>query len=409
VHPSDAPPPLAGIRVLAIEQMQALPFATQLLAHLGAEVVKVEAPGAGESGRAGRIAARDEKGRPVGATFLRNALGKRSIAIDLKTPEGVALVHRLAPHFDVVAENFKPGTADRLGIGYEALRENDPALIFVSVSGFGELGDSPYRSWPAYATVAEAMGGFYEGAREPEELPRAGQAGALGDISAALFATIGILAAIRRRDTSGIGSRVDISMYDAMLAMCDIHPFLWSMGVRDQGRARVAGVMDAFRARDGFFVIQALRPQHRDKLARAVGYPEWLEDERLAEARGWTTHLETLVRPGIEEWAGKLTRVEACEVLAQAGIAVGPVNGPGDIASDPHVEARQMLLEVDRPDGDPLLVVGNPVKFDAIEAAPAPSWPRLAADTADVLRSVLELGDAEIEDLARRGVIEVDT
>ena len=124
--------PLQGVRVLAIEQMQALPFATQLLAHLGAEVVKLEPPGQGESGRAGRIVASDEAGRPVGATFLRNGLGKRSIAIDLKAPEGVALVHRLVPHFDVVAENFKPGTLDRLGCGYEALRALHPKLIFAS-------------------------------------------------------------------------------------------------------------------------------------------------------------------------------------------------------------------------------------------------------------------------------------
>ena len=158
---SEPPGPLRGLRVLAAEQMQALPYATQLLAFLGAEVVKIEPPETGESGRGARPALRDTDGRMVGATYLRNNLNKRSVAIDLKRPEGLALVHRLVPRFDVFAENWRPATAERLGLGYAALAALHPGLVYVSVSGFGKLGRSPWASRAAYSSVVEAMGGLY--------------------------------------------------------------------------------------------------------------------------------------------------------------------------------------------------------------------------------------------------------
>ena len=204
--------PLEGVRVLAAEQMQALPFATQLLARLGAEVVKVEHPVDGESGRGAAPSIEDPEGRTVGATFLRNNLNKRSVGLDLKSPRGRELFIELAGRFDVVGENFKAGTMDRLGLGYDTLSKRWPELIYVSVSGFGNLGDSPYRSWPAYAMVPEAMSGLYEYSRRGDEPPRVIPAGALGDISSALFAVIGVQAALRHRDHTGRGQLVDIAM-----------------------------------------------------------------------------------------------------------------------------------------------------------------------------------------------------
>ncbi|MCB1258615.1 MAG: CoA transferase, partial [Microthrixaceae bacterium] len=180
--------------------MQALPFATQLLSRLGAEVVKVEHPVTGESGRGAMPAIKDPDGRNVGATFLRNNLNKRSVGLDLKDPRGRELFIRLAAGFDVVAENFKAGTMERLGLGFDELSAIYPRMIYVSVSGFGDRGESPYRSWPAYAIVPEAMSGLYEYARSGDEPPRVIPAGALGDISSALFAVIGIQAALRHRD-----------------------------------------------------------------------------------------------------------------------------------------------------------------------------------------------------------------
>src|SRR5205823_14874348 len=181
-----------------------------LLARLGADVVKVEPP-AGESGRGSQPAIADPCGREMGATFLRNNLGKRSVAIDLKATEGRELFLRLVPRFDVVAENLKPGTMAKLGLGYEAVAQYHPAVIYVSVSGFGATGESPRQGWPAYASIVEAMSGIYEYMRRPDQSPRANPVGALGDISSALFTAVGVLAALRHRDRTGQGQRVDVA------------------------------------------------------------------------------------------------------------------------------------------------------------------------------------------------------
>jgi len=224
--------PLDGVRVLAVEQMQALPFATQMLARLGADVVKVEHPVHGDSGRASTPAMRDPNGHDIGATYLRNNLDKRSVGIDLKAPEGRDLFLALVPHFDVIAENFKPGTMDRMKLGYDVVAAVHPRAIFVSISGFGNTVETPYRDWPAYASVVEAMSGIYEYKSGPDAPPVTIPVGAMGDISSALFGVIGIIAALRHRDQTGAGQYVDIAMLDAMIAMTDIVTNFWSMGVR---------------------------------------------------------------------------------------------------------------------------------------------------------------------------------
>jgi len=396
--------PLAGVRILAIEQMQALPFATQLLAHLGAEVVKVEHPVQGDSGRGSLPAVADVDGRQVGATYLRNNLDKKSIAVDLKHPEGIALIKRLVPHYDVVGENFKPGTMDRLGLGYRDLARIHPPLIYVSVSGFGNLIDSPYAGFPAYAPIVEAMAGFYEAKREPDKPPVVGPAGALGDIGSSLFAAIGLLAALRHRDRTGEGQHVDVAMYDAMIAMADVVPFMWSMGLR-KGQ-RVTGIFDGFKASDGYFVVQAVRDHQLSALARAIGHPEWLEDQRFATRQGWVDHLESVVRPAIEAWAATRTKLGASTELSQQGITAGPCNTPEDVIADPHVQNHHMLIEVSRPDASqPLLVAGNPIKMSATPEGPVRRWPMLGEHTAEVLKADLGLSDGEIAALTERRVI----
>lgn len=396
--------PLDGVRILAAEQMQALPFATQLLARLGAEVVKVEHPVHGESGRGALPAMEDPQGRLVGATFLRNNLNKRSVGLDLKSPRGRELFLELAGRFDVVGENFKAGTMDRLGLGYDALSERHPELIYVSVSGFGNLGDSPYRSWPAYAMVPEAMSGLYEYARRPDEPPRVIPAGALGDISSALFTVIGIQAALRHREHTGRGQHVDVAMLDSMLAMTDVITNFWSLGVRDN---RPEGIMTGFRSADGWFAVQVVREHQFEKLSELVDRPDWLTDERLESRRGWAEHLEDLIRPAVEAWARELTRVQVCDALGRAGIPAGPCYTPEEVITDEHVERRNMLVEMPRVDGvdQPVLIPGNPVKMSAVAEGPETRVPWVGEHTDQVLRAELGLSDAELDDLRAEGVI----
>jgi len=266
--------PLDGIRILAVEQMAALPFATQLLARLGAEVVKVEHPTTGDSGRGSHPAVADPDGRPVGATFLRNNLNKRSLAIDLKQPEGVDLVLRLAPRFDVFGENFRAGTAARLGIGYEAVRATHPAVVYLSISGFGQDAASPYRDMGAYAAIVEGMSGIYEYKRAPGRPPAANPVGALGDISSALFGAVGVLAALRHRDHTGVGQHIDVAMLDATVAMTDIVANFQSLGVEREWGSGI-GIVETFAASDGHFVLQCVREHHFATLCTEIGCPSW--------------------------------------------------------------------------------------------------------------------------------------
>jgi formyl-CoA transferase len=397
--------PLDGVRVLALEQMQALPYATQLLARLGADVVKVEHPKGGDLGRGSQPAMTDPEGRAVGATFLRNNLGKRSVAIDLKSPQGRDLVLRLAPQFDVVAENSKAGSMAKLGLGYEDIAAVHPAVVYVSVSGFGSTMPSPYGSWPAFAPVVEAMSGIYEFKRQGDDPPVAAPVGALGDIGAALYAVIGVLAALRHRDQTGRGQQVDIAMLDAVIAMTDIVTNFWSLGLRGGNLAPL--IMHGFRASDGWFIVQVGREPQFAALAELVGHPSWVGDPRFAERQGWIDHLEGTIRPAIEGWAAAKTRLEACEALSAVGIAAGPCFTDDEVVADPHVANRSMLVEMPRTDGvdQPVLIPGNPVKLTQVAEGPETRVPWLGEHTDEVLRAELGLSEDDLAALRSAGAI----
>jgi formyl-CoA transferase len=395
--------PLDGVRILALEQMQALPFATQLLARLGAEVIKVEHPVDGDLGRGSLPAMDDPHGRRIGATFLRNNLDKRSVGIDLKDPRGRELVLRLAGEVDVVAENFKAGALDRLGLGYAAVSARWPSIVYLSLSGFGAE-PSEYDGWPAFAPTVEAMSGIYEFKREADRPPVVAPAGALGDIGTGLFATIGVLAALRQRDRTGSGQRVDVAMYDSLVALTDLVTNYWSMGLRTK---ETPLIIDGFRASDGWFVVQVGRPYQFERLAELVGRPDWLADERLATPPQWREHLEDLIRPGIEAWAAGRTKLDAARALTDAGVAAGPCNSAPDVIADPHIARRHMLVEHPRVDGvdEPVLVPGMPIKFSGVAEGPDTRVPWLGEHTAEVLAGLLGLTDGELDALVADGVV----
>jgi len=398
--------PLSGLTILAAEQMHALPHATQLLALMGAEVIKVE-PIAGESGRTGRPTLEDLDGRSTGSTFIRNNLGKSSIALDLKSEAGRSLFLRLAECVDAVAENFRPGTADKLGIGYDAVHEVNPAAVYVSISGFGNRQDppSPYREWAAYAPIAEAMAGLYAYSQREGESPQMAVAGALGDTGPGLYAAIGLLAALHERQRTGLGSYVDISMYDSMVAIADIvHPA--SMGVDPARVLDGIGILHAFRARDGWFIVEVVREPHFPLFAEAVGHPEWADDPALATRASWSERMEDLIRPAVEAWAESRSKLEAAGELARKGVAAGPMNDAESIVSDPHIVTRS-FIQFPIP-GDPLAVVGNPIAFrraDAPTPEPPSRWPALGQDTDRILSTRLGLTQDEIAALREKGSI----
>jgi formyl-CoA transferase len=345
-------------------------------------------------------------GEPMGATFVRNNLGKRSVAIDFGTPAGRDLVLRLAPHFDVVCENFKSGSLAAKGLGFDDVAAVHQRVVYLSVSGFGNTTDTPYAGWPAYAAVAEAMSGLYDWKRHPDEPPVASPVGALGDIGTGLYGVIGVLAGLRQRDLTGQAQYVDVAMFDAMVSFADVVVNWWSMGMRPDPGAGLAMILDGFRADDGWFVVQVGREHEFARLAELVGEPGWVGDQRFATRTGWRSHIDD-IRTAVNAWATGRTSVEACHALAGAGIAAGPVFSAPQVLADPHLAARHMLVELERPDGgDPVVVPGNPVKISSVpDGGPETPPPSLGADTQRVLADELGLGPDELAALRDAGVI----
>ena len=402
--------PLAGIRVLSLEQMQALPYATQLMARLGADVMKVEQAGRGDAGRQSSPAVTRANGERIGATFLRNNMNKRSVAVDLQSEAGHRIVRDLIGHVDVVAENLGPGKARRLGLDHASLEADLPGLVYLSISGFGSDGDSPYEGWPAYASVAEAMSGIYEYSRLPHQPPILSPTGGLGDSGTGLFAVIGVLAALRQRDATGLGQLVDVSMLDAMVALCDVSYNFASLGL---GRGpdepmQVPIILTSCRCADGWFILQVGREHQFERFARIVGHDEWLEDPRLATREGWSSHLHDVIQPALESWAADLTMTEAARRLAEAGLAAAPCTRPEDVARDPHVVQHHMVVEVPRTDGvtDPVLVGGNPVKLSRMQEGPDREVPLLGEHTAEVLAELLDVDDGTVAGWVADGTVQ---
>lgn len=397
--------PLDGVKILALEQMQSLPWATQFLARLGADVVKVEHPLHGESGRAAQPAISDPQGRSLGATFLRNNLNKRSIGIDLKSDQGQKLVRELAGQFDVVCENFKPGTLAKIGLDYETLAKENEKLIYLSLSGFGNTRQSPYKHWPAFASVAEAMSGMYEAQQPPLMNPVPG----LGDTGTGLFAVVGVMAALRHRDVTGVGQYIDLSMFDSMLSIADYPINVWSMGIQPKPdeQMHAPGLAARFKASDGAFIVQAYRENQFERFAKAVGKEQWLDDPRLATRYDWSKNKDTVLAPDVEAWAADKTMVEACEILATAGVACAPSMRPENLFDDPHVEAHDMLVEIPQPtgDGEPVVVLGNPLKFSKVVDGGDTRVPWVGEHTAEVLADFLDMDNSKIEELVKLGVL----
>ena len=398
--------PLEGVKILAAEQMQALPFATQLLARLGAEVVKIEHPINGESARGALPSMDDPSGRSVGATFLRNNLNKKSVGIDLSTSEGQDLFLRLVPNFDVVGDNFKPGTMEKFGLDYKSINSKYPNVIVISISGFGNSGNSPYQNWPAYNSVAEAMSGLYDFKRREGEPPAVNPMGAVGDIATSLFGVIGILAALRHRETTGEGQYIDLAMFDCMASLADVAINFHSMGIsREPNPAPY--VIAPFRCSDGYLVLQFVREHQFENLANLIGRPDWIGDSRFEERTGWGEHLHSEIIPALEKWAENQTRSETSSLLAEANVASGPVLTAPEVVKDPHLEERNMIVALPRTDGinEPILIPGNPIKMSKVSEGPEVRVPWIGEHTNEVLTEELGLSETELENLKKTGII----
>ena len=392
---------LSGIRVVDITNNQAGPSCGQMLAWFGADVVKVEEPGGGD------IARRNMRDRPDADSlfFLSFNANKKSLTLNLKTPQGKEVFRRLLATADVLLENFGPGALDRLGFGYAALRTEYPRLVYASIKGFGSYG--PHADYKSYEPIAQAMGGAMSVTGFPDGPPTYTWA-AIGDSGTGMHCVIGILAALMQRHTTGEGQHVEVSMQDAVVNLIRV-------ALRDHQRfgkplQRAGNQLNAvpattYRCAPGGpndYVMVLAQQQMWHALLKAIGREDLIGDARYETAEARATHVNE-VNAVIEAWTSKRNKYEVTKILAAAGVPCGAVQDTGEVLNDPHLHAREMIVEVPHPVRGSYLTAGNPVKLSAsptkIESAPL-----LGQHNHEVLTS-LGYGEADIAALKAAGAI----
>jgi len=380
LSPADNNGPLAGLRVLELGQLIAGPFAAKTLADFGADVIKIEPPGAGDPLRQWRLL---KDGTSV--WWQVQARNKRSVVLDLKDPAAQDVVRCLADECDVLIENFRPGAMEGFGLAPESLIERNPRLIVLRVSGYGQTG--PYRDKPGFGVVAEAMGGLRHLSGAPGQVPvRVGVS--IGDTLAALHGVIGILLALQERQRSGRGQVVDVALYEAVFnCMESLLPEYSAFGVvRQPAGSALPGIApsNAYRCSDGFALVAGNGDSIFKRLMAAIGRDDLGQDPQLADNTGRVARVEE-IDAAIGQWTAARTVAEVLAALDAAAVPAGRIYTVADIAADPHYQARGMLQTVTLADGTSLAVPGIVPKLSRTPGGHRRNAPTMGQDTDAVL------------------------
>lgn len=381
---------LEGIRVLDLSRVLAGPYCTMMLADFGADVIKIEAPKVGDDSRAyGPFIGKES------AYFMSLNRNKRSITLNLKSKAQCDLFRELVKHADVVVENYRPGTMEKFGLGYDELKKINPKLIYAACSGFGATG--PYTDKPAYDIIVQAMGGIMSiTGEEGGEPTRVGAS--VGDITAGMFTAFGVMMALFHRERTGEGQHVDVGMLDCQVAILEnaISRYITSGVVPGPLGNRHPSITPfaAFTAKDGHIIVGAGNDRLWQRLCTLLGTPELIEDPRFITNGKRTENVKELMvllnksfkTKTINEWLG---------LLEEAGLPCAPINTVDKIIEDPQVNARNMIVELDHPIAGKLKVPGVPVKLSATPGAVTTHAPLLGEHTSEVLKEVLGWDEAK--------------
>ena len=392
--------PLKGIKVLSFGSFLAGPFAGMLLADLGAEVIKIESPKKGDPAR--------DNGpfiENLSSYFLSVNRGKKSITLNLRHERGKEIIEKLIQKVDILVENFRPGTMKKMGLAYEDVRDLNPALVYVSISGFGQFG--PYAHEPAYEMVAQGMGGTLSITGEPDGSPvRVGYS--IGDLGVALFAVNATLAALYEREQSGEGQHIDVAMLDSQVALCEnacARYFATGEIPKPLGsRHPLLTPFQVFPTQTDEMVVIAFGDKEWKKLCEVIGRRDLLEDERFMTGADRTRN-HKILEPILSQAFQTKARDEWLAILEEAGLISSPVNNIEQVVQDQHVLAREMVLEVEHPRLGKLHIVGTPMKFSRTPCQIKKAAPDLGEHTRNILTEQLGFSADEIENLEEMEVI----
>ncbi len=404
--------PLGHVRVLELSRVLAGPWAAQTLADLGASVIKVEKPGAGDDTRSYAppyAANRDGSQSSESAYFLSTNRGKRSVTIDFIHPEGQKLVQALAAKSDVVIENFKVDGLAKYGLDYPSLQPLNPGLIYCSITGFGQTG--PYRHKPGYDFMIQGIGGLMSITGEPDQRPGGGpmKVGvAVADIFTGLYAAIAILGALAHRDRTGAGQYIDLALLDtqvAVLANQAMNYLVTGVAPQRLGNAHPNIVpYQVFAASDGHIIVAVGNENQFARMCEVIGRPELASDARFATNASRVNNRDELIAILQGIFAARTMR-DWLESLERAGVPCGPINTVADVFADPQVQARGLKLDLPHPSIGLVPSVANPIKYSATPISYSSAPPMLGADTDEILREMLGVPPEEIARLRKAGIV----
>ena len=404
--------PLGHVRVLELSRVLAGPWAAQTLADLGASVIKVEKPGAGDDTRSYAppyAANRDGSQSSESAYFLSTNRGKRSVTIDFIHPEGQKLVQALAAKSDVVIENFKVDGLAKYGLDYPSLQPLNPGLIYCSITGFGQTG--PYRHKPGYDFMIQGIGGLMSITGEPDQRPGGGpmKVGvAVADIFTGLYAAIAILGALAHRDRTGAGQYIDLALLDtqvAVLANQAMNYLVTGVAPQRLGNAHPNIVpYQVFAASDGHIIVAVGNENQFARMCEVIGRPELASDARFATNASRVNNRDELIAILQGIFAARTMR-DWLESLERAGVPCGPINTVADVFADPQVQARGLRIDLPHPAIGTVPSVANPIKYSATPISYSSAPPMLGADTDEILREMIGVPPEEIARLRKAGIV----
>lgn len=383
-------PILKGVRVLGLEQQVAGPTCSMMLADQGAEIIKVERPEGGDTAREMAPLLKNDAGGVQSGYFARFNRSKKSLTLDMQKPEGLAVLWDLMRNVDIVVDNLKPGLMEKLGFTWDKVREANPALVYVAISGFGRLKkyEGPYSERLAYDIIAQAMAGQMHACGADADGPPTWLGFALGDSGTGVYAAYAAMLGYVNRLKTGKGEYMDVSMYDCMVALAErshnIYNFTGKVVTR--GPDTLIAPWGPFPCKDGYVAIIVPTEAMWKKFLKAIDRLDLLENPELQSGPGRAANMH-VVGPIMNAWLRDKTKVEVCELLMAQGLPCGPVQTSEEVARCPHIAERALRVEVADPVVGKLTLVGNPIKMAEHETSYAP-LPDLGADTDAVLASI---------------------
>ena len=392
--------PLNGIRVLSFGRMLSGPYAAMLLCDLGAEVIKIEAPGIGDLSRL----ANPIYGS-ISSYFLSINRGKKSITLDLKNDKARDIIFELVKKVDILLENFRPGVMERLGLSYDVLKGMNPKLIYASISGFGQIG--PYAQKPAFDMIAQGMGGLVSMTGHPDGPPaRAGYS--IGDIGASLFTTTSILAALHERNISGEGQAIDISMLDCQVALaenaCSRHFATGEIAKPLGSRHPLFTPFEAFPTKDGYMILIIMKEDDWKTFCNLVDKTDWIHNEKFKSLEARLENYDTFLSE-MNQLIRTKTTAQWMKLLEENKLMCGPVNNIEQVVNDPHIIEREMILEVRNEKNENFKVIGTPMKFSKTPCEIEKASPELGENTEEILLNILKMDEDEIQNLRNSNII----